>query len=216
MLYRKNETSTKRNARLLWCGVAVVLAVAFLAAACGGSSDSSDDSATAATDDPTAASQPDDVSTVSDESAAENLIFVYNGADVLGGETVALSEVLQQGLPVVLNFWAGLCPPCRQEMPDFQEISEERAGEVLILGIDVGRFTNLGSQQDALDLLAELGISYPTGYVDSDALLREYSIFEMPSTVFFTADGEVLSKDGGFLTGGQIRDRVAEIIDAPG
>lgn len=216
MLYRKNETSTKRNARLLWCGVAVVLAVAFLAAACGGSSDSSDDSATAATDDPTAASQPDDVSTVSDESAAENLIFVYNGADVLGGETVALSDVLQLGLPVVLNFWAGLCPPCRQEMPDFQEISEERAGEVLILGIDVGRFTNLGSQQDALDLLAELGISYPTGYVDSDALLREYSIFEMPSTVFFTADGEVLSKDGGFLTGGQIRDRVAEIIDAPG
>lgn len=216
MLYRKNETSTKRNARLLWCGVAVVLAVAFLAAACGGSSDSSDDSATAATDDPTAASQPDDVSTVSDESTAENLIFVYNGADVLGGETVALSDVLQLGLPVVLNFWAGLCPPCRQEMPDFQEISEERAGEVLILGIDVGRFTNLGSQQDALDLLAELGISYPTGYVDSDALLREYSIFEMPSTVFFTADGEVLSKDGGFLTGGQIRDRVAEIIDAPG
>ena len=216
MLYRKNETSTKRNARLLWCGVALVLAVAFLAAACGGSSDSSDDSATAATDDPTAASQPDDVSTVSDESAAENLIFVYNGADVLGGETVALSDVLQLGLPVVLNFWAGLCPPCRQEMPDFQEISEERAGEVLILGIDVGRFTNLGSQQDALDLLAELGISYPTGYVDSDALLREYSIFEMPSTVFFTADGEVLSKDGGFLTGGQIRDRVAEIIDAPG
>ncbi|MCH8177516.1 MAG: TlpA family protein disulfide reductase, partial [Proteobacteria bacterium] len=64
-------------------------------------------------------------------------------------------EVLQQGLPVVLNFWAGLCPPCRQEMPDFQEISEERAGEVLILGIDVGRFTNLGSQQDALDLLAD-------------------------------------------------------------
>lgn len=216
MLYRKNETSTKRNARLLWCGVALVLAVAFLAAACGGSSDSSDDSATAATDDPTAASQPDDVSTVSDESTAENLIFVYNGADVLGGETVALSDVLQLGLPVVLNFWAGLCPPCRQEMPDFQEISEERAGEVLILGIDVGRFTNLGSQQDALDLLAELGISYPTGYVDSDALLREYSIFEMPSTVFFTADGEVLSKDGGFLTGGQIRDRVAEIIDAPG
>lgn len=216
MLYRKNETSTKRNARLLWCGVALVLAVAFLAAACGGTSDSSDDSATAATDDPTAASQPDDVSTVSDESTAENLIFVYNGADVLGGETVALSDVLQLGLPVVLNFWAGLCPPCRQEMPDFQEISEERAGEVLILGIDVGRFTNLGSQQDALDLLAELGISYPTGYVDSDALLREYSIFEMPSTVFFTADGEVLSKDGGFLTGGQIRDRVAEIIDAPG
>ena len=216
MLYRKNETSTKRNARLLWCGVAVVLAVAFLAAACGGSSDSSDDSATAATDDPTAASQPDDVSTVSDESTADNLIFVYNGADVLGGETVALSEVLQLGLPVVLNFWAGLCPPCRQEMPDFQEISEERAGEVLILGIDVGRFTNLGSQQDALDLLAELGISYPTGYVDSDALLREYNIFEMPSTVFFTADGEVSSKDVGLLTGGQIRDRVAEIIDAPG
>ena len=214
MLYRKNEANTKRGGWSLWCGVALVLAIAFLAAACGGSSDSSDDSATAATDDSTDASQPDGVSDVSDESTA--VIFMYTGADVLGGEEVALSEVLQRGMPVVLNFWAGLCPPCRQEMPDIQAVSEERAGEVLIIGVDVGRFTNLGSQQDALDLLDELGISYPTGYVDSDTLIREYRIFEMPSTVFFTADGEVLSKKGGFLTGDQIRDGVAEIIDASG
>ena len=214
MLYRKNETSTKRSGWLL-C-IAVVLAIAFLAAACGGTSDSGDDAATGATDDGTDASQPDGVSPVSGESTGDDVIFVYTGADVLGGEEVALSEVLQQGLPVVLNFWAGLCPPCRQEMPDIQAVSEERAGEVIIVGVDVGRFTNLGSQQDALDLLDELGISYPTGYVDSDNLIREYSIFEMPSTVFFTADGEVLSKKGGFLTGDQIRDGVADIIDASG
>lgn len=40
-------------------------------------------------------------------------IRAYTGADRLGGETVLLSSVVGHGQPVVLNFWGGLCPPCR-------------------------------------------------------------------------------------------------------
>ena len=65
-------------------------------------------------------------------------ISIYQGADVLGGETLALSEVVALGQPVVLNFWAALCPPCRAEMPEFQRVYDEREAEVLVLGIDIG------------------------------------------------------------------------------
>ena len=45
-------------------------------------------------------------------------ITVYQGADVLGGQSVRFSEVFAQGKPVVLNTWAGPCPICRNEMPE--------------------------------------------------------------------------------------------------
>ena len=46
------------------------------------------------------------------------------------------------------------------------------------------------------------------------ARLREYEIFEMPSTVFLTPDGEVFEKVGGFMTAERINDEVNELIEA--
>ena len=43
----------------------------------------------------------------------------YQGADLVGGETVQFSQILAAGKPVVLNFWAAQCRPCRVEMPEF-------------------------------------------------------------------------------------------------
>ena len=83
-----------------------------------------------------------------------------------------------------------------------------------MLGIDVGRFTGLGSQDDAEDLLEELGITYPTAYVDSDTLLREYNIFGMPGAAFVAADGEVISTSTRHLRADDIIDRVLELIEA--
>ena len=134
----------------------------------------------------------------------------------MGGEELTLAEVFEQGKPVVLNFWAGLCPPCRQEMPDFQEVYSERKDEFLLLGVDVGPFTFLGDQGDALDLIEELQISYPTAYVDSDTLMREYNVFGMPTTVFMTADGDIVSQKSGFMSGGEMRERIQDMIDASG
>jgi thiol-disulfide isomerase/thioredoxin len=46
--------------------------------------------------------------------------------------------LLEQDKPVILNFWAGICPPCRVEMPDFQEVYGEYREEVLLCGADPG------------------------------------------------------------------------------
>jgi thiol-disulfide isomerase/thioredoxin len=75
-------------------------------------------------------------------------IVVYQGEDVLGGQEVEFSELLGQGKPIILNFWAGLCPPCRLEMPDFQEVYGEYNDEILLVGVDIGTFTGLGTQSE--------------------------------------------------------------------
>ena len=185
-------TLGRRRPSLWWASTAIVV-LALIGAACGGGSGGDNE--------------------VNAVQGGET-IFLYGGEDVLGGSEIQLVALFQQGRPVVVNFWAGVCPPCRQEMPDFQELYEERKDEIILIGIDVGQFTQLGSQQDARNLLQELNITYPTGYVESDSLLREYSVFEMPTTVFLAPDGAVFSKHGGFMTGDQMRSRVEALISA--
>ncbi len=201
--------------RLLILGGAFVTLL-LVAAACSGDSSSND---TTPTDDLVLEDPPGDAN--ADPSGIEvgggdEVLFVYSGADELGSEELTLAQVFELGKPVVLNFWAGLCPPCRQEMPDFQEVYSERKDEFLLLGVDVGPFTFLGDQGDALDLLEELQISYPTAYVESDALMREYNVFGMPTTVFMTADGDIVSQKGGFMSGDEMRERIQDMIDASG
>ena len=214
-----DETRFKRMprhmSRLLLFGAALVSLV-LIGAACSSDSSSND---TTPTDDIVLDERPSDANASSfgiDVAGGDEVLFVYSGADELGGEELTLAEVFEQGKPVVLNFWAGLCPPCRQEMPDFQEVYSERKDEFLLLGVDVGPFTFLGDQGDALDLIEELQISYPTAYVDSDTLMREYNVFGMPTTVFMTADGDIVSQKNGFMSGGEMRERIQDMIDASG
>ena len=101
---------------------------------------------------------------------------------------------------MVLNFWAGLCPPCRAEMPDLQLFYEDFKEKVTLIGIDVGQFTNLGSQREAQNLLNKLDITYPAGFTTDASVVRKYEVFSMPTTVFINSKGEIFKKWGGLLT----------------
>ena len=50
------------------------------------------------------------------------------------GKSVKLSDM--KGTPVVLNFWASWCPPCKAEMPDFDEIAKEYSGKVVFMMVN--------------------------------------------------------------------------------
>jgi thiol-disulfide isomerase/thioredoxin len=136
-------------------------------------------------------------------------ISAYQGADALGGEEVTLSTVLAQGKPVVLNFWAALCPPCRAEMPDFQEVATSRAHEVTFLGVDVGPQVLLGSREQGRALLAELGITYPAGTTFDPSVTRNFQVLGMPTTLFLHADGRLMRSWSGLLP----REKLEELID---
>ena len=150
--------------------------------------------------------------TTSGEGGADFEITVYQGEDVLGGSTVRLSEVLAQDRPVVLNMWAGLCPVCRVEMPVLQEAHVEYGDRVLVLGIDLGPFTGLGSEEDARALIAELGITFPAGNTLDASVLQKYQVVGVPTAYFITPDGEIVRRWSGALTEEQLGGYIDALI----
>ena len=154
-------------------------------------------------------------------AAPSNLKFdfqiqLYQGEDVLGGEEIKFSELFGQGKPVILNFWAGLCPPCRLEMPDFDEFASEYEHEVVLFGLDVGTYVGLGSAEDGKALLEELAIGYPAGSTTDASVIAQYEVFGMPATLFIKPDGTVFNSWTGILTKEKLTELAEELLEASG
>ena len=146
-----------------------------------------------------------------DKDLAPDFQFtLFQGEAKLGAGEMNLREL--QGKPVVLNFWAGLCPPCRAEMPDLQEFYNEFSDRVTLIGIDIGRFTGLGSQKDATDLLEDLEITYPAGFTNDAGIIKDYRILGMPTTIFIDADGNIFKTWGGALNTAVLRKQTNAML----
>jgi thiol-disulfide isomerase/thioredoxin len=179
----------------------IVLMVGILTAACSGGADTT----------PVASSG---APAPSGPLAADFALPLYSGGEVLGGvDEVNLSDL--KGRPVIVNFWAPLCPPCRAEMPDFQEVWEElqaQGSDVVVLGLDVGPVTGLGDRQQAIDFLETIKLTYPTGQAVSADVIRDYKVLGMPTTVFVHRNGSIVRTWTGAITGDKIREITREII----
>lgn len=150
---------------------------------------------------------------VGDGRAADFTLEAYQGADVLGAAVVRFSHVLNAGRPVVLNFWAGQCAPCRFEMPDLQQIYEATRQRALFVGVDIGPFVGLGSIKEGRALVSELGVTYPVGTSREAEVVREYRVLGMPTTVFITPSAEIVRHWTGILSAATTRELVDELVD---
>ena len=139
-------------------------------------------------------------------------IAVGQGDSAVPQGDTQLSEIVSAGKPVVVNFWAALCGPCRLEMPDFQRVYDARADEVTILGVDIGPQWQLGSREQGEELLMELGITYPAGITFDPEVNTKFDIFGMPTTVFIQADGRLLRSWTGVLNEAKINELIDELV----
>lgn len=143
-------------------------------------------------------------------------LVVYQGAELLGGGEATFAKAFEQRQPVVLNFWAGECPPCRAEMPAFQRVADEYRGRVLFIGVDVGPFTGLGTSDDAQRLLAELGIRYSAAAAANAEPLRLYGVRSMPTTLFFEGNGRLVEQVPGLVLENRLRQNVERLASGAG
>lgn len=134
------------------------------------------------------------------EKASDFKIGSYTTAGVLPEGESSFSQILALKKPVVLNFWGGDCPPCRQEMPDFQDVANQFAGQVIFVGVDVGPLVGLGTHDQAKSLLKEFDITYPTGYAVDDTPVRAYNIPGLPITLLIDAQGEIVKTKTGLYS----------------
>ncbi|MBT97723.1 MAG: hypothetical protein CL902_03735 [Dehalococcoidia bacterium] len=137
---------------------------------------------------------------------------MFQGVEEVGFREGNFSALHDQ--PMVLNFWAGLCPPCRAEMPQFQAFYEDFQDEVMLLGVDIGIFTGLGSHDDADALLRELGVTYPAGWTDDRSITSKYGVTAMPTTVFISSDGTIFEKSVGAIDANFLARASQELLAA--
>jgi len=119
------------------------------------------------------------------------------------GRYLALADL--QGHPVILNFWATWCGPCRLEMPEI--VAEANRNEdLIVLAINVQEeLTQL--QPFAEDFSMELPVVQ-----DSDATLRQlYQVSGMPTTVFINREGEIGVIWRGILTAESLQAFIEQI-----
>ena len=116
-----------------------------------------------------------------------------------------------QGKPLVINFWFPSCPPCRAELPVFEEAYQTYGppggGDVHFVGIQQ---LGLDSIQDGIDLFEELGITFP-GLPDTNIEIQiQYDIFSFPTTVFLDQNHNEVRKWQGALE----HDTLFEIVES--
>lgn len=140
----------------------------------------------------------------------------YQGADLVGGENVQFSQILAAGKPVVLNFWAAQCPPCRVEMPEFDHAWQAAKDRVLLVGLDVGPLINLGTRAEGQALADELGVTYPVGTTSDATVMQRYQVLGMPSTLFITAQSQILRQWTGILDEAAITEFINELTQVSG
>ncbi len=102
------------------------------------------------------------------------------------GQTYRLVDL--HGKPVVLNFWASWCQPCRQEAPILQATWEQyKTQNLLVLGVDY-----VDTEPEAKKYLQEFKITYPNGPDLGTVISQAYHITGVPETYFITREGKLL------------------------
>jgi len=120
--------------------------------------------------------------------------------------------ISSQNKPTILNFWASDCFPCRIEMKELQLFFEQKKMDALIIGIDVGSQSSLGTKNGAKDLIKEFNLTYPLGYSEKKDLLENYGIIAIPSTVWILPNKKLYLKWTGILNKDTLSKITTEMI----
>jgi cytochrome c biogenesis protein CcmG, thiol:disulfide interchange protein DsbE len=111
----------------------------------------------------------------------------------LEGQEFKLSAL--RGRPVVLNFWATWCPPCRAELPELKSANERYAGQVAIVGVNQAE-----PAATVAKLVLQLGLAYPIPLDQQGDASRSYGVRSLPTTFFIDRDGVIRQIQNGPLT----------------
>lgn len=124
------------------------------------------------------------------------------------GNPVRLSDYA--GKPVVLNFWASWCPPCKSEMPDFHAAYEELGDQVQFLMVNATD----GSRETvdtAASFIQEQGYTFPVFYDTGSEASAAYGAYSLPMTFFINGEGHVAAYARGAISGEILRQGIGMI-----
>ena len=123
------------------------------------------------------------------------------------GNLVNLSDF--RGKPVVVNFWASWCSPCKSEMPEFQELYEEYGDEIHFLMVNLTDGSR-ETVETASDFITSAGYTFPVYFdTENSNAATTYGTYSIPVTYCFDAEGHAIAQG----TGAVDRDTLQKGID---
>ena len=127
----------------------------------------------------------------------------------LEGQSISLSHF--RGKPVLVNFWASWCPPCRYEMPFIQEIFDDKEWSdkgLVILAVDIGE-----SPSTVENFMQSYNLTFQALLDISQEVALEYNIRGIPTTFLIDKDGIIQAiKVGAFSSKADIENSLSKII----
>lgn len=139
-------------------------------------------------------SQTSSEETDSGENAAETAPdFTMTNAS---GEEIKLSDFFDK--PVVLNFWASWCGPCKSEMPHFEDAYQKYGEDINFVIVNLTDGTR-ETVENASDFIEEQGYTFPLYFDTNTEGAMTYGTYSIPVTYFIGADGVPVAQANGAL-----------------
>lgn len=123
------------------------------------------------------------------------------------GQRVRLAAF--RGHPLIVNFWASWCAPCRQEMPALEAVARKERGRIDFLGVDAN-----DQRGSALAFLRKTGVTYPVAFDAHATAAARYGVYGLPTTYFLSPTGQVLGHQVGALTESRLLQLLARVFPA--
>jgi cytochrome c biogenesis protein CcmG/thiol:disulfide interchange protein DsbE len=124
----------------------------------------------------------------------------------LADRRVSLQEL--RGHPVVMNFWASWCGPCKDEAPRLNDAAKTHARRVVFLGVDVQDL-----ESDALRFLERYGTNYVSVRDERNSTYGSYGLTGLPETYFLDRRGRVMAHWIGEISEAELEAGVAAAIE---
>jgi cytochrome c biogenesis protein CcmG/thiol:disulfide interchange protein DsbE len=122
------------------------------------------------------------------------------------GTTISLEGL--KGKPIVINFWASWCPPCRIEAPLLERTWRAYQNrDVVFIGVDVQ-----DREEDALNYIREFDITYPNGPDPTGEISIDYGVSGLPVTFFVSRKGEIVRRWVGAIEKSVLISSIEEIM----
>lgn len=124
------------------------------------------------------------------------------------GEEVSLSSLT--GKPIILNFWASWCSPCKREFPDFQAAYEKYGSSIEFVMVNLTDGIR-ETREKADDFIEEMGYTMPVYYDTMQDAAGIYAVYSIPTTYFIDMEGNIVAGAEGMLSARNLEKGIAMI-----